>query len=337
LKPNSDVAATLCADALGGARNVLLIGGYGCGNLGDEAILSVLAGEWRDERHVRVVTANAVQTRALHGLDAVPAAPQHLLPALRRADAVVIGGGGIFSGYMGKRSMSLPLLALMALGAHKRVVFRALGAYRSTPRPIARALVSAMERAHFVSVRDRASLDALEAFGLRRHAILEPDPALRLQPRPHGVALPGRAVGFALRRVRDAGLQVRVQSDLIAQINAVTGTGTNALLLPFSRHPTVPLEDDFDYAMELRAGSELPSSVSVVDTALHPTQMLDIIASLERLVAMRFHAAVFGHIAGVPTDIIAYDDKCASFAEERGLAYRTLGQGLHHPLELRAA
>jgi polysaccharide pyruvyl transferase WcaK-like protein len=238
---------------------------------------------------------------------------------------------------MGKRSMSLPLLALMALAARKRVIFRALGVYRSTPLPVARALVFAMERAHFVSVRDRASLDALDAFGLRRHAILEPDPALRLQARPHGVALPASAVGFALRRVRDPGMQVRAQGDLIAQINAVTAAGADALLLPFSRHPTVPLEDDLDYAMELRALSASPSNVTVVDEPLHPAQMLDIVGGLERLVAMRFHAAVFGHIAGVPMDIIAYDDKCASFAEEHGLAYRTLDQTLHHPLELQAA
>lgn len=320
-------------EALTGARRALLVGGYGCGNLGDEAILSVLAGELGGELELQVVSAKPAQTGAMHGVDAVAADPRSFARAFLRADAIIIGGGGIFSRYMGKRSMLLPWVALSAVTLQKRVIFRALGVYGSTPAAVARPLTWVMERAAFVSVRDRASCDALSAFGLRRTPLLEPDPALRVARGRYLGDIPPHATAFAFRRVRDtAERQSHLEESHLAAINDVIEQGGEALLLPFSQHPDEMIEDDLSFARLLQRKSVAPSRVTVLDDVRTPGEMLDVMFRVDRLVAMRFHAAVFGYTAGVPMSIIAYDDKCSAFAEEHGLAYGTSGAMPARPL-----
>ncbi len=318
---SADEAASRCNAAMGEARRALVMGGYGCGNLGDEAILSVLLRDLRAGQRddIRVVSANPRETAGLHGVDGVAATPVRLGRALRSCDALVIGGGGIFSGYMGKRSMALPALALAASYAGKKVVFRALGAYRTTPRPVARGLVAAMQRAAFVSVRDGATVDALDTFGLRRTVIREPDPALRLLRRPYGGALPQAAVGLALRRVRDPLTQHRLEGEFVRAINALVDAGRAPVLLPFSAHPSALVEQDAEYAWRLRSSARRPDRVHVVSDVRHPGEMLDVVARLDAIVAMRFHGIVFAQAVGTPVLAVPYDDKCASFADEQAI------------------
>jgi polysaccharide pyruvyl transferase CsaB len=299
--------------ALGDARRVLIAGGYGCGNIGDEAILSVLLAEpGLREREPTVVSRDASATARLHGVRSVSARPVQLARALGGNDALVIGGGGIFSAYMGRRSMLLPALAFAAVAARKRVLFRAIGVYSRTPRHVGRALALAMEHASFASVRDEASVRALRGFGLRGSLTLEPDPALRLRAEPYSGALPERAVGFALRRVRGPALQAALEPACSEAIAAVERAGRTPVLLPFCEHPSERLEQDASYMRELkdRAGSRS----AVILEGLTPGQLLGVCGSLEALVAMRFHAIVFAHVAGTRAVTIPYDEKCSAFA-----------------------
>lgn len=322
----AEAAARRCNDALGGvsadsSRRVLVIGGYGCGNAGDEAILSVLLRDLRDaQRDVRVVSADPRETASMHSVDAVAASPGALARATRWCDALVIGGGGIFSGYMGKRSMALPALALAAEAAGKTVVFRALGTYASTPRPVARGLVAAMQGARFVSVRDGASVEALRAWGLGRTVVREPDPALRLSRRPFNGSLPGGSIGLALRRVRDPLTQHRIEAEFVRTLDALVEAGRTPVLVPFCAHPSAEVEQDLAYAVTLRRHTARPDAIRVIDDARHPGELLDVVSRLDAIVAMRFHAIVFAHAARTPVLALPYDDKCSSFVHEYHLS-----------------
>lgn len=311
--------STAFASSLDGARRVVVIGGYGCGNIGDEAILSVLLHEPAlATRDVCVVSRNPYETTRLHGVPAIAARPKEIARSIVTSDALVLGGGGIFSGYMGRRSMLLPALALAASAARKRVLYRALGVYSSTPPLVGRMLARSMARSHFVSVRDAPSVAALDAFGLRQAPMIEPDPALRLRAQPFDGDLPRRPIGLALRRVRDRDVQRHLTDSFAALISALAAEGRTPVLLPFSQHPSERLEQDELYLRRLRDVSDTPSAV--VLAGLAPGQMLGVIGSLDALVAMRFHGIVFGHVAGTPTLAIEYDEKCGAFARDRAIA-----------------
>ena len=303
--------------ALAGHRRPLVVGGYGCGNTGDEAILSVLLDDLRRLNVApRVLSAGPAQTARTHRLPAYDATPGGVLRALAASDAPVIGGGGIFSAYMGPRSRNLPSLARLAKLLRRPVIFRALGAYATTPPAVARALVRSMERADFVSVRDEASVRALRGFGLRRELILEDDPALRLPVAPdERPRRPGR-VGVAVRRVRAAEVQPRLAAELVAFLDQLTASGRTPVLLPFSMHPSEAVEQDDAYARELRGRCIRPDAVIIAEHS-DPHEMLRAVQSLDAIVAMRFHAIIFAAIAGTPAIALPYDDKCRAFLERR--------------------
>jgi polysaccharide pyruvyl transferase WcaK-like protein len=320
IRTNDEVLGRL-AHVLPSGTRTLVIGGYGCGNIGDEAILSVMLDDLRTLGvRPRVVSVNAPETTQIHDVRAYAASLVSVGRALFEADALVIGGGGIFSRYMGPRSRQLPPLAGVAKALRRRVVFRALGVYASTPPDVARALVGAMRRADFVSVRDEASVAALRSFGLRRDVVVEDDPALRL-PAPIAMAeRNGRTVGLALRRVRDAQEQRRLEREFVAVIDGLVERAIVPFLLPFSRHPSEAMEQDDAYAQELIARSRRPEICRIAPAGLRPSEMLELVRSLDGIVAMRFHAIVFASLAGVPAVAIPYDDKCRSFLEDHAMA-----------------
>ena len=320
ISANDEVLRRL-AHVLPPRTRTLVIGGYGCGNVGDEAILSVMLDDLRSLRaRPRVVSVNAGETTQMHDVRAYPASLVNVGRALFEADALVIGGGGIFSRYMGPRSRQLPPLARIAKALGRRVVFRALGVYASTPPDVARALVGAMRHADFISVRDEASVEALRSFGLRRDLVVEDDPALRLPISTGTAARSGCTVGLALRRVRDPEEQRHLEREFLAVIDGLVDRGVAPLLLPFSRHPSEPIEQDDAYAQDLRRRSRSPGRCSIAPADLTPLGMLDLVRSLDGVVAMRFHAIVFASLAGVPAVAIPYDDKCSEFLAEHRMS-----------------
>src|SRR6516225_6777074 len=92
-------------------RSVLVVGRYGSGSTGDEAILAALVSGLAARRSgVRLVAASGDpgQTRQRQGVDAVDLRdPLSLVEAVRQSDVVVIGGGGLFQDDAGVESPTL--------------------------------------------------------------------------------------------------------------------------------------------------------------------------------------------------------------------------------------
>lgn len=317
--PGGDPLTKLRA-GLDDAQRALIIGGYGCGNLGDEAILTVMFADFRAiGMSASVVTADPAATRRLHHVPSVAARPREIIAALREHDAVIIGGGGIFSAYMGPSSKLIPALALAAKAMHKKVAFRALGVYASTPPIVGRALALAMQRADFVSVRDDASIRALRGFGVTRAIEREDDPALRLEPSSAPIALPAGCVGIAARRLRDPRRQDAMRDTIVATIDGLVERGRTPVLLPFCAHPSVSLEQDDRYAAEILASVARPGACRSLTVSLTPRELLGVVGGIDAMIAMRFHALVFAHVARIPIFAIPYDDKCAEFVAEHAI------------------
>ncbi len=319
--PNDQVLRTLAA-VLPSGTHALVVGGYGYGNIGHETILSVMLDDLRSIG-VRpcVVSINPGETTHMHDARAYPRSLMHVGRAMFDADALVVGGDAIFSRDMHAPSRQLAPLARIAKALGRHVVFRALGVYASTPPDVARALVGAMRRADYVSVRDNASVEALRTFGLTRDLVVEGEPALRLRLPMGPPERNGRTVGLALRRVRDVKEQRRLEREFVGAIDRLVDGGFVPFLLPFSRHPSEPVEQDDVYAQELIERSRRPAVCRVAPPGLTPTQMLDLVRSLDCIVAMRFHAIVFARLAGVPTTAIPYGEDCRAFLAEHPMAF----------------
>ncbi|SEP30579.1 Polysaccharide pyruvyl transferase family protein WcaK [Halogranum amylolyticum] len=314
--------------------HVLLVGGYGAGNLGDEAILrGLLSALPPTVTTLTVVSHDPEATVADHateppaGVDlrAVRPTPTRLLRHLLAVDAVVIGGGGIFSRYMGPYATKLPLFALAALALGRPVHWTAVGVYDSTPERVVRPLVAALRRSDSVTVRDPASLDTLTRWGVSDVRLVD-DPATWLSASPaHGRAIladagvdPDRPVlAIAARRVADPAATDRLFDAYRAVAETYADRGWQLVYLPFCRHPTEPVERDQRVCVALAArcsGTVLP-----VATA---SDLLDVVAACDALVATRLHAMLFAHVAETPFVAVSYATKVQSLLDALGHADR---------------
>ena len=157
---------------------VLVVGAYGYGNVGDEAILSGLL--LRLEGHaVTVVSRSPGDTTALHGVRSIGIG--QAVSALRHHRSVVIGGGGLFGRDMGRIGRLLPAFGLLAAALGKRVSVVGVD-LDDRLSGSARVLVPLLMRAAAaIQVRDRASATVLAGWGAS--AGVEPDLSAWMEPR----------------------------------------------------------------------------------------------------------------------------------------------------------
>jgi polysaccharide pyruvyl transferase WcaK-like protein len=301
------------------AKPLLIVGGYGYRNAGDEAILAGLL-EVTGRDGVTVVSRSPAETAASHGVRSVgmSAAPAALL----RHRGVIIGGGGLFGRDMGLLGRLLPLAGLAA-STGRQVALLGVGVDRNMPRSVRLLLGALGRRATSVVVRDRDSLTILEDIGVA--ATLAPDLSSR-------VASAGRDAG--VRQLELSGLHPRhrevvglcltaVRGDLVEAVERAVIEATDALpevdfcLLPMSRHPFVAAHNDELFARRLVAQRpRLRVVVPPAETAV----VLGIFEAFSAAVCMRYHSLLFAERAGVPIVPFAYAEKCDHWRAERGLA-----------------
>lgn len=296
---------------------ILVVGGYGYRNVGDEAILAGLLARI-GERRVTVVSRDPAATSALHGVTSVGISDA--VGALRRHRAVIVGGGGLFGRDMGRIGRLLPAFGLAALALRRVVLVEGVDV-DSVLSPTGRVLVPAlMRRAAHVSVRGRRSAELLRDWGV--DAELAPDLSAWMPAAPvqDGITLL-RSAGVDLRRpVVGLALNGVVPAPADEALAAVAGAmdampQTQFAFLPMSRHPRVPAHDDLLIARRLR---DLRPRVLVVEAEASPPVMLAAFSQLSAVVAMRYHAMLFAERCGVPLVPLPYAEKTDRWLHERG-------------------
>lgn len=169
-------------------RRVLLLGGDADHNIGDRAILAALARCYLDYEPSTVVTtvADAARNSLVPGIGEViprgPAGLPALISAARRADRVLVAGGGLFQDDDSRAKMPYWAARIGLLRAcNPNIAAIAIGAgplRHAESRVSARLACGALAR---ISVRDRLARAALSSC-TRRPIDLVPDPAFMLDP-----------------------------------------------------------------------------------------------------------------------------------------------------------
>lgn len=301
------------------ARPMVVVGGYGYRNAGDEAILAgLLRLAGRDG--VTVVSRMPAETSAIHGVDAI-----HLRDApaaMLRHRGLVIGGGGLFGADMGLLGRLLPLGGLVAAAARREVALVGVGVDRTMPRSARRLLRALGRRARSVVVRDAESLGLLAELGVE--GVLGPD--LSSLVASAGATVGRRVleanglhptrrpvVGLALTAV-DPRLAAQVERAVVATVDAVPEV--DFALVPMSRHPFVAAHNDEVFARRIAAARP---RLRIVTPPEDPAAVLGLFEALRAAVCMRYHSLLFAERAGIPIVPVAYAEKCRHWLGERGL------------------
>lgn len=323
-------------------EHILIAGYYGFGNIGDEAVLTSMLLDLRarmPKASFTVVSNNPPDTERVHKVHSLPVGSAHsILEAASISDLIVLGGGGLFSDYLGVALenigkfdqpdqafyLSFPLMAHL-LG--KPCMLYGVGLGPLEEARTREAVAGAISLSDLVTVRDQESMAIAESLagdhsGEKGLLELTADPAFGLQPCPADEALsilgsiglvPGsRTLGICLRPWLVAG-GAHWEAEVARSIDGFLQRGDwSAVFLPFQIREGVPHENDLITAQRVRGLMRLANRTRILERRVAPEVLAGVMGQCDLILAMRMHALIFAINAGRKAIGLAYDPKVRS-------------------------
>jgi polysaccharide pyruvyl transferase WcaK-like protein len=292
--------------------NVLLVGAFGQGNPGDEALCAAFC-QALEGADVTVASRTPGATTEAHGVRAIPASARFVAPAVARADLVVVGGGTVFKSLhrsTGRHANGLlrSTAALVQLARLRgtRVAMVGVGAGElagSEAKRLARWLV---RHTDLLVLRDEESAALLTGIGATAPFRIGADPAWSLLRTPS-----------AMTTAPPVGQTVTVALSHLAEVSAAR---LAVALERLPEHHHVQLQpwqtglnsDDARLAHELHR--HLGERSSIIPPPLDLLEARSIFSHDRLVVALRFHAVVAAAAAGSRVVALAHEPKLAGLA-----------------------
>ncbi|MGC5052928.1 polysaccharide pyruvyl transferase family protein [Micromonospora sp. DT48] len=319
-----------------------VLGSYGGRNLGDEAILTGLLADLRQqEPHARIIvfSRNPAHTAVAHpDVEAVPwegVSRTDSALVLSQLDLLILGGGGILYDKEARRYLrvvrvaqerGLPLLTY-AVGVGPLNEMVDTGMVRET-------LAGAVQ----VTVRDQESRMVLEEAGLLNPITVTGDPAFLLEPedfpaeflREEGVPSGKRLVGMSVREPGRAAERLDVDGyhRLLAQIGdfLVHRIDAHVLFVPMER-------DDIRHSHGVLSHMIAADRGRILHGTYSPQQILGLMRHFDLAVGMRLHFLIFAAMMGTPFLPLPYAGKVFDLAQRLGVpALRGVEREVEGPL-----
>jgi polysaccharide pyruvyl transferase WcaK-like protein len=318
---------------------VIVHGYFGFGNVGDEAILSVLIEEFKNvfnKTEFIVLSSNPQRTMKFHSVKAI----RERLTSLGfwkhflRSHILVFAGGGRY-GYATWRRIAL--LALLAKLLGKIVIFRGVGVYPYewsgkpviSKKPIAfKGLTGllirlALSKASYISVRDKYSYIVLRLTGVKRSIAIEKDLAFRLKLLDPKICRElaikyniheGKVLGVNLRTL-DVETNKKVINYVVRLIQDFIEKGFDKVVfIPFGYGSFRNRFFDNDLIIAYELKKKIPDLI-IINRETSPEKILCLFNYLNHVIAMRHHAIIFGLITNKPMIALIYDTKSLELLE----------------------
>lgn len=297
-------------------KRILAAGYFGCGNLGDDALLVALRDGMEPMGYeLNALSGNPEATRRHLG---IPSYPRKDFAAVARAieenDSLVFPGGSIFQDVTSSRSaMYYGKLVSMAKSKGRSVIMVGQGVGPLKTFFGRRAALAAFNAADAIAVRDPDSAKTLRELGVLRPVKVTADLALALLP-PRS----DETSAFQVGGMRTVGLAPRPHgkgkeiAELFGEVaRLLMQASVVPMLIEMDTEMDAPLLD----AIEKAQGGKVPG----IRRIAHPVDLQRRIARMDAVVAMRLHAGILASTVGVPSLMVSYDPKVGAFAREANL------------------
>lgn len=293
--------------------HLLLSGYFGCGNIGDDAILLGLVHGLGSTKHeITVLSGTPEETYRQYGLTARPRKEMNAVKeAIDRCDALVFPGGSIFQDVTSFKSVVYySQLVKMAKAKGKKVILLGQGVGPLKGFLGKRAAASAFNAADIIAVRDPQSVQTLKELGVKGQPRLTADCAFLLPPPPAN----DNQQGFNVGNMKSVGISLRPHGkgkDIVQLFGELTRTlfqnGYMPVLIEMDRNDDGPLIQEISKAQ----GGKIPD-LRKIQT---PMQLQQRLARMDSIIAMRLHAGIIAATAGIPPLMVSYDPKVTAFAK----------------------
>lgn len=295
--------------------HLLIAGFFGCGNLGDDAILAGFVESIKnDDVELTLLSGTPDDTFKNYGVPSVFRRDMRRLgEAIQKCDMLVFAGGSVFQDVTSARSAAYyAMLATRAKKAGKKVVFLGQGVGPLNTYFGKRLTAGAFNTAEAIVVRDPASANLLKQIGVKRPVRMGADLAFLMPPtrETSGDFQVGgmKAIGIAPRPYGNRKTLTRLFADLarmLFQANLMP------VLIEMDLVDDAPLIFDIGKAQ----GGKIPD-IRKLET---PIPLQERMSRMDSVIAMRLHAGILATNVGVPPFMISYDPKVTAFAKILGM------------------
>ncbi|MEO0353695.1 MAG: polysaccharide pyruvyl transferase CsaB [Cyanobacteria bacterium P01_A01_bin.3] len=276
----------------------VVVGYYGFGNSGDEALLLTLMQQLPESVEPVVLSNDPARTAELYGVETCDRWNLRNIHRLfRSADAFIWGGGSLMQDSSSWRN---PLYygGLMRWAQMYELTTIAWG---QGIGPLQRGWVrwltrSCLQRCESVSVRDEGAARLLQTWGIAHK--LAPDPVWSLSATDYQPDWESPAIAVVLRHHP---LLTPARLNTIQRALDILQAQTNAqlLLMPFQA-------TDVDLAQSMQGACQASSRVVRIED---PRQLMAAFGSVKLAIAMRLHGLILAAAAGIPVFGLSYDPK----------------------------
>ena len=309
---------------------VLILGYYGQGDAGDEAILSCLSKKIKENFNadITVVSGDIEYTKKEHNLHAVRSVFGgnifsktlnyiNLIDKIRNYDIFVLGGGGLISELFGRKSRKKTLFYLSLIKRAKllgkKTIVYSIGVSEIKTKKFARKIKEGLEYADIISVRDEKSREILERIGVKKEINILPDPALLLEPEKDDKII--REENISDKKIIGIALTdfIRPYMDSFARsIDKIIEKYDAEIVLITTADK--PGETKASIEKKMFEKIKNKSSVRIIKR-YPPRKLLGLFSKFNLVISMRLHMLIFSAISGVPFIGIPSDEKIKNFLD----------------------
>jgi len=308
-------------------KKILIIGNYGDGNLGDEAILDVIIRELNhlEIKNIDVVSRNPKKVGELHNNSVKGISVIRFLKDFFFYDTITIGCGTIFSDHSGPFIYLAQLFIIIGKIFGKKIVFLNIGYASSTPIILKLLTSVSLRISDFMSVRDRKTLENIRKLGIKKHITISHDLTFKLAYKykstkidfiynKENIDKDKLKIGIALR----GNLNKKIKIEIAKLIDWLT-TEVNAEVIFFSFNLGFITTKSTDKRLGYEIKSLLKSKKGLNFLDYYPYRtVLTLIKKLNLLIGMPFHSLVFAYMMKTPVIGVSSEEKCHVFLGEIG-------------------
>ncbi len=314
----------------------LICGNYGATNLGDEAILqsilqcvtSVFPGA-----HVQIVSADPAKTKQQYLKETVHMIPagfrsfvrsifsrrlRETLRAYKHADAVIFGGGGLFTDEKPPAIFIWVMQILPAFLYKKPVMCFGQSVGPLIMRSSRWAVQKIFKRIKIITVRDEASKKLLNKLGIENIHVL-PDPVFGLHtnkflpghnPNPHsGERKP--YIVFSLRPwIKHAEKNRKILAQFVDWVSVTYHLKT--YFVPFQSHR----DDDEAEVLQVFSQLEYRHSAEVLSYSENIGDVMKLMEESTAVIGMRLHSLIFSTLTHTPFLALSYSLKVSEVVSQ---------------------
>ena len=324
---------------------ILIQGGYGKNNLGDDALLLTIQQKIltiRSDADIVAVCHYPSNVKSKYGINAVYFTERTAIKYFFTCDALIIGGGDIvnkintFSGYrffkiFDPKGKYLFFTSLLTRLRRKIVVFYVVGMTSIPDKAVELLMRITLPKADLLGIRDMVTYETIVPMVKGKSDIIVcHDPALDFHMqmeldmdswlKDKNVQPETKMIIVSVRHV----LNDRINANLINSIKLYIEyidkyfQDYQVLLLPVSQHPDKKLENDLIISSQVFSKLSLGCRAILISEYLHPQFVKELFGRADLILMARLHGLILSYDFHRPTIVLSYDNKVTQFAKMAG-------------------